>query len=149
MHTGLVGISLSTMCTGATAILFSPLSFLRKPLLWLDLITRYRGTVMAAPHFGYKLVARRLASVASPGVYDLSSIKFALDAAESVHPSTKEYILEVLGKCGLSRDAYGVGYGLAEHGEHMSLMHVCRRFRASALVFSKVVFQYMGCVSVY
>jgi len=39
----------------------TPLDFLRTPMLWADLITKYRGTVTAAPNFAYSLLARKLA----------------------------------------------------------------------------------------
>ena len=42
------------------------------PLLWAELIGKYRGTVTAAPNFAYSLLARRLAQ-AEDGVVDLST----------------------------------------------------------------------------
>ena len=38
----------------------SPITFLKRPVRWLEAIDRYRATVTVAPNFSYELLARRV-----------------------------------------------------------------------------------------
>ena len=102
-----MGLIVMTMCplyVGARLVLL-PVSL--KPRAWLDAITRHRGTVTAAPDFAYRY-ALRFAGDAER--YDLTSLRFALIAAEPIRASTVR-AFEALH--GLS-DVLRPGYGLAE-----------------------------------
>ena len=57
---GLTGGILSALYTGAHCVFFSPMSFLRRPRLWLDALHKYEGTHAAGPNFGYEYVLRGL-----------------------------------------------------------------------------------------
>ncbi len=48
---GMIGFLTVPMQIGATTVHITPLDFLRTPLLWAELIGKYRGTVTAAPNF--------------------------------------------------------------------------------------------------
>jgi acyl-CoA synthetase (AMP-forming)/AMP-acid ligase II len=74
---------------------------------WLSAIARHRGTVTAAPDFAYRLALRH---VREPALYDLSSLRVALDAAEPVRLST----LEAFERTFRLRNVLIAGYGLAE-----------------------------------
>ena len=56
---GLVGGYLVPLYVGMTGVYMSPLSFLKDPLLWLQVISEYRGTHTQAPDFAFALCARR------------------------------------------------------------------------------------------
>ncbi|MGZ4521535.1 MAG: AMP-binding protein, partial [Mycobacteriaceae bacterium] len=83
---GMVGFLTVPMTLGVDLISITPMDFLRSPLLWLDLIGRYKGTITAAPNFAYAVVAKRLAKE-EDGKYDLSSMRFALNGAEPIDPA--------------------------------------------------------------
>ncbi len=53
---GLIGGILQPMYYGRPNVLMSPMSFLQKPLRWLQAITRYKATVSGGPNFAYELV---------------------------------------------------------------------------------------------
>ncbi|CAK9045307.1 unnamed protein product [Durusdinium trenchii] len=115
---GLVATYLTALVWNVTLVGFSPLDFIKDPLLWPQLMSRYRGTVTAAPHFAYQLTARRIeAAEATKGALDLdlSSMVMAMDAAEPVNVRMREAMLTTWKRYGLPAGAYGVGYGLAEH----------------------------------
>ena len=50
---GLIYGVLGPLHGGFTGILFSPSLFLRNPLVWLEIIARYRATHSGSPNFGY------------------------------------------------------------------------------------------------
>src|SRR5207249_4465458 len=88
---GLIGSYVYAMIRGGTAIHFSPADFLRRPLLWLQAISRHRGTITAAPNFAFEycLQEDRIPGDAIGGL-DLSSLRVMMNASEQVRPDTME-----------------------------------------------------------
>ncbi|WP_374577274.1 AMP-binding protein [Phenylobacterium sp. J367] len=56
---GLIGFLLSPLASQMTVDLLPTAAFVRRPLIWLDLITKNGGTISYSPTFGYELCARR------------------------------------------------------------------------------------------
>ncbi|HJV88555.1 MAG TPA: AMP-binding protein [Noviherbaspirillum sp.] len=110
---GLIGAWFGTMYHSIPLVLMSPLAFLARPALWLQTITRHRGTMSAAPNFAYELCVRHV-SDASIRELDLSSWRLALNGAEPVSPATLEAFAARFAPCGLRRQAITPVYGLAE-----------------------------------
>lgn len=110
---GMVGFLTVPMTLGVDLISITPMDFLRSPLLWLDLIGRYKGTITAAPNFAYAVVAKRLAKE-EDGKYDLSSMRFALNGAEPIDPAAAHAFLEAGARFGLPSTAMVPAYGMAE-----------------------------------
>jgi len=81
---GMVGFLTLPMCRGIELVTVTPPDFLAKPLLWPELISKYRGTVTAAPNFAYAIVGRRMSKVDDDNAYDLSKLRIALNGAEPV-----------------------------------------------------------------
>jgi fatty-acyl-CoA synthase len=81
---GMVGFLTIPMTLGIELVSVTPPDFLRRPLLWVELISRHRGTVTAAPNFAYAVLARQLARADEP--LDLSTLRFALNGAEPIDP---------------------------------------------------------------
>ncbi|WP_127782156.1 fatty acyl-AMP ligase [Rhodococcus sp. X156] len=110
---GMVGFLTVPMTLGVDLISITPMDFLRSPLLWLELISRYKGTITAAPNFAYAVVAKRLAKE-EDGKYDLSSMRFALNGAEPIDPAAAFSFLEAGARFGLRSSAMVPAYGMAE-----------------------------------
>ncbi|MFJ4652615.1 fatty acyl-AMP ligase [Nocardia sp. NPDC088792] len=110
---GMVGFLSVPMQFGAEVVCVTPLDFLTRPLLWAELISKYRGTVTAAPNFAYSLLARRLRN-AEDGALDLSSIRYMWNGAEPVDPDTMEAMAEAGKRFGLNPMALTPVYGMAE-----------------------------------
>ncbi|WP_405160715.1 fatty acyl-AMP ligase [Nocardia sp. NBC_01499] len=110
---GMVGFLSVPMQIGAEVVCVTPLDFLRRPLLWAELIAKYRGTVTAAPNFAYSLLARRLRQ-ADDGAFDLSSVRYMWNGAEPVDPDTMETLAAAGKRFGLSPMALTPVYGMAE-----------------------------------
>jgi len=72
---------------------------------WLEAITTHRGTASAAPDFAYRLA---IALISDPDRYDLSSLRFTLNAAEPVRPATVHRFEELFRIAGIVRPAYGL-----------------------------------------
>nr|GMD16398.1 4-coumarate--coa ligase-like 1 [Ipomoea batatas] len=113
---GLIGGLFTALVSGGTAILFSPMTFIRNPLLWLEVMSKYRATHSAGPNFAFELMVRKLeTSKDKAWKYDLSSLIFLMIAAEPVRQKTLKRFLELTRPFGLSQRVMAPGYGLAEN----------------------------------
>ncbi|GAA4471308.1 fatty acyl-AMP ligase [Rhodococcus olei] len=110
---GMVGFLTLPMQMGAEIVSITPLDFLRTPLLWADLIGRYRGTISAAPNFAYSLLARRLEQ-APDGAYDLSSMRCLINGAEPIDADTMLALAAAGERFGLDPASLAPTYGMAE-----------------------------------
>nr|XP_027066369.1 uncharacterized protein LOC113692197 [Coffea arabica] len=111
---GLIGGLLTSMVSGAYAILFSPMTFIRDPLLWLQVISKNHATHSAGPNFAFELLVRKL-ELNKVQNFDLSSLVFLMTAAEPIRPATLKRFIELTQAFGLSQEVMAPGYGLAEN----------------------------------
>ena len=111
---GMIGFLTVPMYFGAELVKITPMDFLRDTLLWAKLIDKYKGTMTAAPNFAYALFAKRLRKQATPGQFDLSTLRFALSGAEPVEPADVEDLIDAGRPFGLNRTAILPAYGMAE-----------------------------------
>ncbi|MGH3970546.1 MAG: fatty acyl-AMP ligase [Mycobacterium sp.] len=111
---GMTGYLTVPMYYGVELVKVTPMDFLHDTLLWAKLIDKYKATMTAAPNFAYKLFAKRLRSQATPGQFDLSSLRWGLSGAESVEPADVEDLCEAGARFGLKPEAIVPAYGMAE-----------------------------------
>ncbi|MGH3849562.1 MAG: AMP-binding protein, partial [Pseudonocardiaceae bacterium] len=69
---GLIGGILETLYVGCTTVLMPPTAFIKRPMRWLEAISRHRGTITAAPNFAYDLCVE-LSTPEQRAALDLSS----------------------------------------------------------------------------
>lgn len=113
---GLLGYYIYSALSGATTYGFSPTSFIQRPALWLETITRYRATASSAPNFAYEYCLRpgRIPKATFEKL-DLSSLRFLAAAAEPINPDVYRNFLQMFQKHGLNPASFFVAYGLAEN----------------------------------
>jgi acyl-CoA synthetase (AMP-forming)/AMP-acid ligase II/aryl carrier-like protein len=88
-------------------------TFVRRPLLWLQMASKKRATITCSPNFGYRhflkvLGDRRLEDV------DLSSIRSIYNGAEPISVPLCNEFMQTLAYTGLKRHAMFPVYGMAE-----------------------------------
>ncbi|HVG58805.1 MAG TPA: amino acid adenylation domain-containing protein, partial [Hyalangium sp.] len=110
---GLIGMILVPMFSGCLAVLMSPLDFLKQPLLWLEAITRFKGTHAGGPNFGFDLCAKKISAEARQQL-DLSTWEVAFCGAEPINPKTFERFSQLFEPVGFRPDSFLPCYGLAE-----------------------------------
>ncbi|HWI20961.1 MAG TPA: beta-ketoacyl synthase N-terminal-like domain-containing protein, partial [Vicinamibacterales bacterium] len=101
--------------TGCTLVYVAKEYVLAKPLRWLDLIDRFRGTHSWAPNFAYSLVNRAL-DKGHDRSWDLSCLKTLLSAGESVSADVVDKFLDALAPHQMRRTVIWPAYGMAETG---------------------------------
>ncbi|MDP1618449.1 fatty acyl-AMP ligase [Phenylobacterium sp.] len=110
---GLVGFLLSPLTAQMSADLMPTGAFVRRPLLWLDLMGRNGATISYSPTFGYELCARR-AENASLEAYDLSRWRIAGLGGDMIRTKPLRDFAERFSATGFSPKAYVASYGMAE-----------------------------------
>lgn len=110
---GLIGQVLASFYLGAQAVLMPPTAFVQSPKRWLQAVTRYGGTMIGSPNFGYNMCNERIPEKDRAGL-DLSSLKIAVTGAEPIRPATLEAFAVNFAPHGFDPATAYPAYGLAE-----------------------------------
>jgi thioester reductase-like protein len=112
---GLIGYYIFFALKGGTTYGFSPLDFIQRPALWLETISKYRGTASSAPNFAYEYCLRPEKVPATTLEHlDLSSLRFLMNAAEPVRANVCRDFIRKFEPYGLNPTSFFSAYGLAE-----------------------------------
>ncbi|MEL6540860.1 MAG: fatty acyl-AMP ligase [Pseudomonadota bacterium] len=113
---GLVGCFLSLVANQFSADLLKPDAFARRPLAWLDMISRNPGnTCSYSPTFGYDICARRISSQTNVAErFDLSRWRIAGNGADMIRPDVMQSFVNAFSDAGFKASAFTPSYGLAE-----------------------------------
>ncbi len=113
---GLVGCFLSMIGNQVSADYLKTEHFARRPLAWLDLISRNEGNSMSySPTFGYDICARRISSQSSVSDrFDLSRWRLAGNGADMIRPDVMQQFVNAFADAGFKANAFTPSYGLAE-----------------------------------
>ena len=110
---GLIGFHLIMFANRVSMHLMPTELFVRRPLLWLNIATQQRATILCSPNFGYRHYLKVLGE-RSPGNLDLSAVRLIFNGAEPISVELCEEFLARLAGLGLKRNAMFPVYGLAE-----------------------------------
>ena len=110
---GLIGFALSPMFGQRSVDYIATSDFVRRPLLWLRVMSENKTTATYSPSFGYDLSARR-AVRADPGSIDLSALRIAGIGGDMVRVDALEQFSRAFSPFGFDPNAFLPSYGLAE-----------------------------------
>ncbi len=121
---GLVGCLLSPVANQVSVDYLKTEDFARRPLAWLDLVSRNPGTTLSySPTFGYEICSRRVSSQTQPaGRFDLSRWRVAGNGADMIRPDVMQRFVDVFAPAGFNASAFLPSYGLAEATLAVSIM---------------------------
>jgi fatty-acyl-CoA synthase len=121
---GLVGCLLSPVANQVSTDYLKTEDFARRPLAWLDLISRNKGTTLSySPTFGYDICSRRISSQSNPADrFDLSRWRVAGNGADMIRPDVMQSFVDAFGDAGFKASAFLPSYGLAEATLAVSIM---------------------------
>ena len=98
---------------GRPCYLMPAVSFLMRPMRWLQAISRYKATVSGGPNFAYELCTRGI-TPEQRETLDLSSWDVAYNGAEPVRADTIRRFAATFASCGFRPSTFHPCYGLAE-----------------------------------
>lgn len=112
---GLVGTLLTTLTCQVSVDFIPTEEFARRPLSWLRVLSRSKGTITYSPTFGFDICTRRAAMRQSAlENLDLSHVRVAGIGAEMIRPDVMREFVGTFGQIGFSYNAFLPSYGLAE-----------------------------------
>lgn len=114
---GLIGSLLGGLFCGQEVIMVSSLDFLRRPAVWLELMSQFRCSAVATPNFGLDLVTRKMTD---QDVVQSLDLRATLDCgllcgAEPVRARTLCQFVTKFEAAGVRDAAINPAYGLAEN----------------------------------
>ena len=121
---GLVGCFLSVVANQVSTDYLKTEDFARRPLAWLDIISRNPGTSISySPTFGYDICARRISSqTKASDRFDLSRWRLAGNGADMIRPDVMQCFVDSFSDAGFKASAFLPSYGLAEATLAVSIM---------------------------
>jgi amino acid adenylation domain-containing protein/thioester reductase-like protein len=110
---GVLTCLLQPIFSGFATTMMSTVSFVRRPLSWLQAISDERGTFAGGPNFAFDLCVRKT-TAAQRAALDLSAWDRAFNGAEPIRPDTLREFAEAFAPSGFRANAMYPCYGLSE-----------------------------------
>lgn len=110
---GLVGCLLAAVTCQCSVDYLATEDFARRPLQWLRLMSRNRGTISYSPTFGYEICARRIGSEDLKEL-DLGPWRVAGIGGDMIRADVLDRFATSMSAAGFSNKAFVPSYGLAE-----------------------------------
>ncbi len=132
---GLVGMLLCSVGFQVSVDLLPTGAFVRRPNLWLDMISRRGGSISYAPTFGFDLATRR-AGVA--GDLDLSTWRVAGLGGDMIRAEPLKAFAAAFAPAGFDPCAFTASYGMAEATLALSLTPVGQGLRTDVADMDKL-----------
>jgi fatty-acyl-CoA synthase len=110
---GLIGFVIGPIFANIQVIFIPTANFVRTPRMWLDKISKHRGTITYAPNFAYALITKRLKEK-DLAELDLSCLRHAGSGAEPIQASTLREFAAKVAPTGFDPNAFLASYGMAE-----------------------------------
>lgn len=113
---GLIGNIIQPLYAGASAILFRPETFIKNPLIWLKIISKYKAHTSGGPNFAFENCVKAFEKNKSKldSNIDLSDWKIAFNGSEPIQASTIEKFTKTFQPFGFNQQSFFPCYGMAE-----------------------------------
>jgi len=123
---GLIGFVLSPITVTVPVVFIQTLSFVKRPAVWMEMVSKYRGTITFAPNFAFGLATKYAAKHKE---VDLTSLRVLGCGAEPINPGTMRKFVEAFAPKGLKEQSIMPCYGMAEATLAMSFDGLDAPFR--------------------
>ncbi len=110
---GLVGSLFFTIYWRIPSYIFSPLTFITRPVAWLKGIDHFKITYSVGPTFAYNIALKKISDRDLSGL-DLSSWRLAFIGAEPIDVETAQGFIQKFRKYGFRSTSFYPVYGMAE-----------------------------------
>lgn len=110
---GLIGFVLGPLYHRNTVSFLPPLTFLKRPVRWLQAVSRQKATISFGPNFAYALCVKRVRDNQLADL-DLSSWRVAGCGAEPIRAANLRAFAEKFAPAGFDHRAFLPCYGMAE-----------------------------------
>jgi acyl-CoA synthetase (AMP-forming)/AMP-acid ligase II len=136
---GLISGVCSVLSGNGHFYFMSPQTFIERPAVWFDVMSRARATHAAGPNFALEYSVRKTTPEMRKQ-WDLSDLRVLLCAAEPIRAETVRRFMDAFAVSRLNPDSFYPAYGLAEHTVSISMGgKAIRNFDRDALARGRVV----------
>lgn len=111
---GMICFHLTNVWSACDQVVMPTTLFIKRPLLWMDLATRFKATLLYSPNFGFQYLMKSIATDRVPEDWQLHNVRVIVNGAEPISEKITKEFLHLLHNCGLKVNAVFPGYGLAE-----------------------------------
>ncbi len=111
---GLIGFVIAPIFHRVPVSFMSPMTFLKRPATWLEVLSAHRGTITYGPNFSYAITAKRVRDRDLEGL-DLSHVRVAGCGAEPIQAETLRAFADRFSRIGFREKAFVPSYGMAEY----------------------------------
>jgi len=127
---GLIGMHIFLLANRVQIHHMATELFIRRPVLWLQLASRLRATLLCSPNFGFRHYLKVLAE-RPLGELDVSSVRLIFNGAEPINLALCDEFMTRLANAGLRRNSMFPVYGLAEACVAVSFPRMGAAYHAS------------------
>lgn len=110
---GLIGSMLQNIYSGGSGYMIPPATFVRDPLTWIKMITRFECTISGCPNFALDYCVQKIKDKDLKNL-NLSSLKVLFTGSEPVLANTLNNFYRKFRSTGFRKSMYLPCYGLAE-----------------------------------
>lgn len=110
---GLITSLMLPVLTGTPITVMSAFDWVKNPLMLMQAVTRYRGTLTWLPNFAYNFLAQAAQRGGVDGL-DLSSLRGVVNCSEPVSAASHDIFLKTFAPCGFNAAALSACYAMAE-----------------------------------
>jgi natural product biosynthesis luciferase-like monooxygenase protein len=110
---GLIGGIMQPLYSGFQVNLMSPVSFLRRPMFWLEMVSKTESSIAGGPNFAYDLCVRK-STPEQRAALDLSGWEIAFNGAEPIRTETLDRFADAFECAGFKQSTFFNCYGMAE-----------------------------------
>ena len=111
---GLIGFVISPLVARVPVVFVPTLTFVKRPTVWMEMVSKYKATITFAPNFAFALAAKHAARQVGKENFDLSSLRVVGCGAEPINPQTLRGFAEAFAPAKLNPNSIMPCYGMAE-----------------------------------
>lgn len=111
---GMIGFLLASVYGQRTVDCLSAENFVQNPLIWLELMSKYKTAITFAPVFGYQFAMKKYAESENKPSLDLSSLRVAGIGGDLISPDMLKMFSGCFASSGFNYQSFLPSYGLTE-----------------------------------
>lgn len=110
---GLIGFHILPACKFINHCIMDTVCFIKDPIVWMKVASKYKATVIVSPNFGFKHFVN-ICEMEKVVELDLSCVRYIICGGEPVSFEITERFINLLSTSGMSNDVLYPAYGMAE-----------------------------------